>query len=935
MGRKCEKMARRLKSTVLFFIVLILFSSSGELYACGGKDVVLSEDPEKGASFSAYGNGQQMFFDDAGFLLKDKTEARISPSLAQAIVDRFVQQKIPSLTRPFTFRKLEYVHGKLIYQFTSEDPLPDYNGKYHLGPVNFIVDHPVLDVDAKTGNIYVASGCGAAPGQLLYRYRASDFQVDEFNSQREFISNNTNFIARNTGNEIRIDGEINPGEWDETGHKYFYIGTYSEHAPSEQHLKPYYYAEVWTQIDEENIYFAVKTDTPYWIGLMFKEDPNLGMLGSYRDAKVMKSDGEVTDRHFAKRPDKTFHLKKDNVDHILSMASRQNDFYTYEFAFPLRTDDSQDIVFEKGKAYNMLLSVGNTLEHHGIFTLDKAHKNHAHSKNNKEHSDVWASKEEIIRIGDPADRDIWGNPVKTVFASYVSGFDSSKKQNHFHYAESPIAGFGKRDLFSSFVSWLSVLVGLSGVGIIIARFRKTPHRPIDHEGENGADLLRFRLFRRFIAWKNFRNIFIIPTMSIFLLIIILGFLDVQDGKRNIATIYTWTLWWSLIIVSFVIAGRFWCMMCPFAALGDLAQKVVSLNRSLPRWLQNMGFQAGAFVLLTLAFALFAFDSKPMITSFVIVTITLSAVVFSIIYKRRSFCRNLCPIGAVIGIYSTVSPIELRASKKDLCTTHLDKTCGTACPMLEDPYEMDDNVYCNFCMKCQTACPNNNLGFRLRTFGKDIYDSIRKSPMEALASLFLLGIVIFETFAMTASWPQVEEYVGYTTGISTPWMVYILLFSFIVLIPVGSFFLFCYLLRLWIGRGNIQTMSLVTEFAFVLIPLGISLHLAHNMQHLFIEGPIAVPATLRLLQSIGIGTSFLVNWNVSPLIGLEPIFFIQMTIILLGLVFTLYILYRMLRRFNKPLSLTYKTALVMSFYIIVVVLSSVYMLGLPMNGRHVH
>ncbi|MFQ5888282.1 MAG: hypothetical protein ACE5HY_06260, partial [Candidatus Hydrothermarchaeales archaeon] len=83
------------------------------------------------------------------------------------------------------------------------------------------------------------------------------------------------------------------------------MGTYKPHRYFEEHQEPYYYAEVWTQVDDENIYFAVKTDVPYWVGLMFKNNPNLGMLGSYRDAKVMKSDGEITDRHFIRRPNKT------------------------------------------------------------------------------------------------------------------------------------------------------------------------------------------------------------------------------------------------------------------------------------------------------------------------------------------------------------------------------------------------------------------------------------------------------------------------------------------------------------------------------------------------------------------------------------------------------------------------------------------------------
>ena len=165
---------------------------------------------------------------------------------------------------------------------------------------------------------------------------------------------------------------------------------------------------------------------------MVKNDPNLGMLWSYVDAKVMKSNGEITDRHFARRPDKTYYLQNDDEDDIVSAGHHQNDFYSYEFAFPRKTRDSKDIELEIGKAYNMLLVVGNTLEHYGIFTLDKAHANHDHSKNNKDHADVWASNETTLRIGYSPDKDIFGNPGNISLTFFDSGSRPDLHHNHFH-----------------------------------------------------------------------------------------------------------------------------------------------------------------------------------------------------------------------------------------------------------------------------------------------------------------------------------------------------------------------------------------------------------------------------------------------------------------------------------------------------------------------
>ncbi len=912
---------------VLLTLIALFFHPVKALYACGGKDVILSD-------LSSITDTRAYQFDEQGNLLIDKTGVNIQPALAQAIAEKFLMETFSDPPLPLTFRKLENVHRKLIYQFQSE-PLSSYNGQYHLGPVNFKVERFILDVDARTGNLYIANGCGAAPGQLVYKYNPSDFNNMASSTSLTLISNNTSFIARKTGNPIKIDGKIQPEEWKNTGHRYFYLGTYKPHNPSALHDEPYYYAEVWAQVDDNNIYFAVKTDTPYWIGLMFKDNPNLGMLGAYSDAKVMKSNGDISDRDFIQLPNKTFYLALDKEDNILSKGHHQNDFYTYEFAFPLKTFDSKDVEFEVGKAYNMLLVVGNTLEHYGIFTLDKAHANHDHSENNEEHVDVWASNETTFRIGTAADRDIYGNPVMPAFTSYDSGFDPSKSNNHFHYAETSLKNYKKRSIVSRFSSWLSVALGLIGVGFIIVRFRSSPNETLIQQGKEEKDLLRIGWIRSFVTWKYFRHIFIVPILILFLIIIYLGFFDVQDGRRNIATVYTWTLWWSLIIFTFIIAGRFWCMMCPFAALGDLAQKFISLNKKLPKWLQNMGFQTFAFILLTWAFTTMAFGSKPMVTAAVIVFILIAAILLSMIYQRRSFCRHICPIGAVIGIYSMVSPVGLRACKEGSCAAHKQKTCSDACPMLESPYHMDNNIYCNFCMKCQPACPTSNLGLRLRTFGKDIYASLQKTPAEAVAVLFLLGVVIVETLSMTSSWKPLENNLSALIGMNSPVVLYTFILILFVLLPVGVFYLICYILKLWLGKEKYQTKSLVTEFAFLFIPLGIALHFAHNIQHLLLEGPIAVPATIRFFQNIGIGTSLSINWNPPPLMGLEPIFFIQMSIIAIGFGFTMFVLYRLLRRFHRPFNHVYKMTLAMSFYALVVVLSSIYMLGLPMSGRHVH
>jgi len=920
-----------LLSNLAIVFLLLLYSLA---IACGGVNVILDDKPSESAFKKISTSRGHMYFDRNGNLLFNRSKVKISPARAEAIVNKFVREKVPYLKRGFKFRKLELVHGRLIYQYESIDQLSGYNGKYHLGPVNFIVDHLILDVDALTGELFIANGCGAAPGQLLARYNPEDIHEVEQLKYGPYISDDTNFIARNTGNTIKIDGIISEDEWKNTGHRYFYIGEFSPHKQNQPHKKPFYHVEIWSQISNGNIYFAVKTDTPYWIGLLFKDDPNLGMLWSYKDAKVLKSNGEITDRHFIQRQNGTFFLKRDRMDNIIAASSRQDNLYTYEFAFPLNTGDREDIEFIKGRAYNMLVVVGNTLEHYGIFTMDPAHKNHAHSKNNKEHADVWASNETTLRIGTPPQTDIFGNKAEPSFTTYVSGLDPSRNETHYHYAGHITSGISNRALLVNYINISTIFIGLLGMAFL---FIKTKDTRIDTSRKTkDVDLFRYQALKGLVSSKYYRSIFTIPVLLIFIVIIFAGALDTQDGRQNIATVYTWTLWWSLIIFSFILFGRLWCMMCPFAFIGDIAQRFISLKKRLPQWLQNMGFQIIAFVALTFAYAHYSLYQKPFATSLLILGILVASVMVSIIFQRRTFCRYICPIGAVIGLYSLISPFKITSNSKIKCTNHRSKTCSSTCPMLEDPYNLDSNLYCNFCMKCLHSCPGNNLSIKYRGFGRDIINGMRRSSIEAMASLILFGIVLFETLSMTSAFPQIKKYLAGLLGIYTSGTtIFSITYIIIITLPALLFIIFCYGLSRWIVKEEISAKLLIKELAFPFIPLGIGLHLAHNMNHLFVEAPVAVPATIRLLRKVGLFSSYSINWNPMPIIGSKLAFTLQMLSIVSGFIFALYLLYKTLKRLNITFYSMAKIALTMVIYAVITVTVTFYMIGLPMNGRHIH
>ena len=239
---------------------------------------------------------------------------------------------------------------------------------------------------------------------------------------------------------------------------------------------------------------------------------------------------------------------------------------------------------------------------------------------------------------------------------------------------------------------------------------------------------------------------------------LLGFYDVQDGGANLATKLTWTIWWAGIIFTFVLAGRVWCLACPFGALNEWTARLAAPLRRLPKPFRNIWWATGMFVLLTWADEQLGVVRSPRVTAWIVLFFAAAAVAVGLFYERRSFCRHLCPIGGLIGIYSMTAPLELRAKSGGVCAADPDKSCyrggpeSRGCPMFEFPASMDRNNYCNLCGECVTSCSRDNLVLRFRAFGKDLWASGRRVLDEAYLAVALVGLTLVVTAQMLSAWP---------------------------------------------------------------------------------------------------------------------------------------------------------------------------------------
>lgn len=102
------------------------------------------------------------------------------------------------------------------------------------------------------------------------------------------------------------------------------------------------------------------------------------------------------------------------------------------------------------------------------------------------------------------------------------------------------------------------------------------------------------------------------------------------------------------------------------------------------------------------------------------------------YARRFWCRNLCPLGALLGWLGRLSPIRLRVSEK--CTRCM--RCVNECKMgaiSDDPHTYS-GAECIECYSCIAVCPENAISLARGYGGEEREDDLRLDRRRVLAAM---------------------------------------------------------------------------------------------------------------------------------------------------------------------------------------------------------
>lgn len=89
------------------------------------------------------------------------------------------------------------------------------------------------------------------------------------------------------------------------------------------------------------------------------------------------------------------------------------------------------------------------------------------------------------------------------------------------------------------------------------------------------------------------------------------------------------------------------------------------------------------------------------------TIVLLLILAATLFVSRPFCKYLCPLGAIYGLFNKVSLFQLRHQKSACINCG---KCAQVCPMTVDPVQTQTSPECIRCLDCVQACPTKALAF---------------------------------------------------------------------------------------------------------------------------------------------------------------------------------------------------------------------------------
>lgn len=199
----------------------------------------------------------------------------------------------------------------------------------------------------------------------------------------------------------------------------------------------------------------------------------------------------------------------------------------------------------------------------------------------------------------------------------------------------------------------------------------------------------------------------------------------------------WGIWFPVVLFSVIFTGRSWCgVLCPMGAASQWANRV-GLKRRVPGWLRWEGTPIVSFTIVTILGQTLDVRDQPSGLAEVFLGSLLLAVMIGFVYgqgkTKRAWCRHVCPIGLLLGVFSRLSVVDFKA--KMFRRRKSEYSEQGACPTMIAISSKTESRHCIQCFRCVNPDSPGGLTVTLRAPGKEI-EQIEQSNANGYEVLFI-------------------------------------------------------------------------------------------------------------------------------------------------------------------------------------------------------
>ncbi len=398
--------------------------------------------------------------------------------------------------------------------------------------------------------------------------------------------------------------------------------------------------------------------------------------------------------------------------------------------------------------------------------------------------------------------------------------------------------------------------------------------------QSGVDVLKIPVLGRVLRHRYGRLVMQVSLSAIAIALIIDGFVGPQSAARNLATVAPWVHYRGLVVIVLLLAGNLFCMGCPFTVPRTLAKRLSVKGMRFPKALRNKWLAIGSLFVLFFLYEYLDLWASPILTAWVIIFYFVASFVMEMVFTESAFCKYVCPLGSFNFVYSTISPTQIAVKSPDICATCVGKECVNGSYAPQPAIRIDEipimgqsdrvqqvevkhspqgtlgcgtelfapqirsNMDCTMCLDCVRACPHDNVSLFARQPARELSQPdawSRRWDMSILViALAFMGIS--NAFGMIPPYYELQESLALTYGITSEFVVLLLIFGVInlvlpIVVGVGC----AYIARAITGMNRRDSLrDTLAAFAPSFVPLGFGIWFAHYSFHFLIGPGLIVP-----------------------------------------------------------------------------------------------